>query len=1554
MVDNTNDQGPGSLRAAVTNADQAGGSTILFATSGVITLQSALPAISADVNMVGPGANTLSVSGNETFRVFDVEADATVDISDLTITDGFSAGDGGAIENEGTLTLTNCTVSGSSAGDGGGIYNSGGLTVIATTVSGNTSSNDGGGIENTGTVSVVNSTIAENSANSGVGGGINNAGALDLVSSTIADNSAFDGGGIEAGGAVTMANTIVGYNTLTGGTGADFDGNISNDSGFNLIADSTGSSGFTQSSDLLDVDPLLSALGNWGGPTQTISLLPGSPAIDSGSNALAAFDSTALATDQRGDPRINNGVVDIGAVETHLFTITILFGDNQSTAVETDFNTYLSIIFTTFYGEPVGGGVIKFSSPTSGASALFPGHSIIIVTNPTGTAFAVAEANSITGSYQVAASASGAGTKHFNLTNTAGAATQLAIQRQPSSTAAAGLPFATQPVIDIEDQYGNLETGDNSTQVTVASLPNGSGPLEGTTTVTASGGIATFTNVSDATPGTIMLHFTSSPALTAATSNSIVVTSPATQLAIETQPSSTATAGVAFSAQPVVYVEDEYGDLETGDNTTQVTASLASGTGPLHGTVTVTVSGGIATFTDLSDNTAETISLQFTSVPVLTAATSNDIVISPAAASQLAVATQPSPTATAGVAFATQPVVYVEDQYGNLETSDNTTQVTAALHSGSGPVLGTTTVTASGGIATFTDLSDDTAETISLQFTSMPALTAVTSNNIVISPAAATQLVLITQPSSSATAGVAFATQPVVDIEDQYGNLETGDNTTQVTATSLPIGSGPLQGTTTVTASGGIVTFTDLADDTAETISLHFTSTPALTVLNSNNIVVSPAAASLLAISTQPSPAATAGVVFGTQPVIWVEDQFGNLETSDNTTQVTAALSSGSGPLQGTTTVTVSGGIATFTDLSDNTAETISLQFTSVPVLTAATSNNIVVSPAAAAQMVLVTQPSATATAGAAFATQPVIDIEDQYGNIETGDNTTEVTASLNSGSGPLQGTTTQTAANGIVTFTDLADDKAETISLQFTSVPALAAATSNNIVISPAAASQLVVSTQPSPTATAGVAFATQPVVDVEDPYGNLETGDNTTTVTVTSLPLGSGPLLGTTTVTVSGGIATFTDLQDNTAETISLSFSSVPALTPGTSNNIVVSPAGAATQLALVTEPSATATAGAPFSTQPVIWVEDQFGNLETGDNTTQVTVALDSGSGPLLGTTVLTVTGGVATFTDLSDDTAETISLQFTSVPALTTQTSSNIVVSPAAASQLVLITQPSPTATAGVAFSTQPVVYVEDPFGNLETGDNSTQVTAAALPIGSGPLQGTTTVTASGGIATFSDLAENKAGTISLEFTSIPLLAVANSNNIVVCPAAASQLAVSTQPSPTATAGVPFNPQPVIYVEDQYGNLETGDNTTQVTAALQLGDWSASGKHDRDGLGRHRDIHGSFGQQGRDNLTSVHEYSHPDRGNIQQHRGQPCGGNPVDIEHPALGDRDGGRGFQHPAVDLRRRPVREYRDRRPQHARDGLAIAAWLWPAPRDDNGHRRGRHRHVHQSGGEHG
>ena len=732
---------------------------------------------------------------------------------------------------------------------------------------------------------------------------------------------------------------------------------------------------------------------------------------------------------------------------------------------------------------------------------------------------------------------------------------------------------------------------------------------------------------------------------------------------ISTQPSPTATAGTAFSPQPVVYEEDQYGNVVTSDSSTTVTASLATGTGPLRGTKTVTVSHGVATFGNLSDNTAETITLQFASNPALTTPTSNDVVVSPATASKLVIHTQPSANATAGTAFNRQPVIYEEDQYGNIETGDSSTVVTAALASGTGPLQGTTTATVSSGIATFSNLADDLAETITLEFSTDPALTEPVSNSVTIAPAAASQLVIYTQPSPTATAGTAFATQPVLYIEDMYGNLRTGDNNSIVTA-SLETGTGPLQGTKTVNVSGGIATFTDLADNLAETISLVFNTGNDLSLTSSasNDIVVSAATASKLVIHTQPSANATAGTAFNRQPVIYEEDQYGNIETGDSSTVVTAALASGTGPLQGTTTATVSSGIATFSNLADDLAETITLEFSTDPALTEPVSNSVTIAPAAASQLVIYTQPSPTATAGTAFATQPVLYIEDQYGNLVTSDNFSHVTASLDSGTGPLRGTKTVNVSGGIATFTDLADNTAETISLIFNTGNdlSLTSSASNNIVVSAAAASKLVISTQPSPTATAGSEFGTQPVVYEEDQYGNLITTDNSTQVTATTRPSASGPLQGTTTETVSGGIATFTNLSNNVAATITLHFTSSPVLTATTSASIVVSPA-AASQLVIATQPSPTATTGTPFSTQPVIDVEDEYGNIETGDNTTQVTAALATGTGPLQGTTTVTVSGGVGTFTDLADNTVETITIQFTSDPVYTAATSDSVVVS-----------------------------------------------------------------------------------------------------------------------------------------------------------------------------------------------------------------------------------------------------------------------------------------------------
>ena len=111
------------------------------------------------------------------------------------------------------------------------------------------------------------------------------------------------------------------------------------------------------------------------------------------------------------------------------------------------------------------------------------------------------------------------------------------------------------------------------------------------------------------------------------------------------------------------------------------------GTASLQGSnLTVTLANGVATFSGLSYNKAETMNIAFTTnAGSFTSATSNNIVVSPAAASQLVITTQPSATATAGVAFATQPVVKEEDAFGNVITTDSTHTVTAARGSTARP-----------------------------------------------------------------------------------------------------------------------------------------------------------------------------------------------------------------------------------------------------------------------------------------------------------------------------------------------------------------------------------------------------------------------------------------------------------------------------------------------------------------------------------------------------------------------------------------------------------------------------------------------------------------------------------------------------------------------------------------------------------------------------------------------------------------------------------------------------------------------------------------------------
>ncbi len=292
---------------AANAASNANTITFKAGLSGTIT-NTLLPdglELQTPVTISGPGARILSLSGGGIGRVFWVQPGGSATISGLTLTNSGVVGSGGAIFNQGTLTLRACAVLNNRGGSGGGVANAGTLNVFNCTFAGNSSTGNGGAVRNTGTAKISNSTLWNNIAVSS--GAITSSGTsaapakISLDNCTIAGNIASAagayGGGINNYGVSTveLGNTIVANNTAT--NGSDLSGAfVSLD--YNLIrtfqaayASFTGSTSNSQ----FNQDPKLSVSGlrNNGGPTDTLALASGSPAIDKGKS----FGAT---TDQRG------------------------------------------------------------------------------------------------------------------------------------------------------------------------------------------------------------------------------------------------------------------------------------------------------------------------------------------------------------------------------------------------------------------------------------------------------------------------------------------------------------------------------------------------------------------------------------------------------------------------------------------------------------------------------------------------------------------------------------------------------------------------------------------------------------------------------------------------------------------------------------------------------------------------------------------------------------------------------------------------------------------------------------------------------------------------------------------------------------------------------------------------------------------------------------------------------------------------------------------------------------------------------------------------------
>jgi streptogramin lyase len=284
LVTTLNNDGQGSLRWSIANAPD--GSTITFDQSvrGTIKLTSGELIIKGKLTIDGPGSEVLAVSSGKTNSAILISPGASVTISGLNFQDSSFTGrsflnnsgtlslvnstlsnnhvnmSGGAIDNNGILSVRNSSILANSAFDqffggssyqggglGGGIYNTGAgtVTVMNSTISGN-SANIGGGIEGRqGTVTIMNSTISGNSAWQ-TGGGIDTAGPLTLINSTLANNTVgnsytqnISGGGIYAWyhqtGPVPL---LLAFDTIYGNTSSGTGGAIENNADILTIEDS--------------------------------------------------------------------------------------------------------------------------------------------------------------------------------------------------------------------------------------------------------------------------------------------------------------------------------------------------------------------------------------------------------------------------------------------------------------------------------------------------------------------------------------------------------------------------------------------------------------------------------------------------------------------------------------------------------------------------------------------------------------------------------------------------------------------------------------------------------------------------------------------------------------------------------------------------------------------------------------------------------------------------------------------------------------------------------------------------------------------------------------------------------------------------------------------------------------------------------------------------------------------------------------------------------------------------------------------------------------------
>jgi hypothetical protein len=1062
-----------------------------------------------------------------------------------------------------------------------------------------------------------------------------------------------------------------------------------------------------------------------------------------GSQSITATDTTtATITGTLTGITVNGGAAS-----------KLLVSSSSPQTAGTAFNVTVTAQDT--YGNTATGytGTIHFTKSDSGAGSTLPG-SYTFVAGDNGVHIFTGGVTLVTAGSQTVAATD---TVNGSITGTTGSitinaatASHLAVSA-PSSTPA-GSPIGV--TVTAKDNYGNTATGYTGT-VHLTST-DGSAVIPSDSTLTSGTKIFSVT-LKTAGSQTVTATDTVNSPITG-TSNVITVNpGSASRFAVFT--TSPQTAGTAFNF--TVMAEDSFNNVIPGyAGTVHFTSTDGQAVLPAN----TTLSNGSGTFSaTLKTAGNQTITATDTVNSSVTGSTSN-ITVNPGAASSLTLSAPPS--VSVGLSF--NVTVTAKDALGNIATGyAGTVQFTSS--DGQAVLPANSTLTSGTGTFSVT-LKTIGSQNVTATDTVNGSLT--NTAGITVNPATATHF-LVSAPGSSTAGGALSVTVTALDAFNNTASGYTG--TVHFTKTDSGASSAVPSNYTFVAGDNGVHTFTNgvtLVTAGSQTVTATDTVSGSING-TSGTITVSGGSATKLFVSS--SSPQTAGAAFNI--TVTAQDTYGNTATGYSGT-VHLTSTDGSAVLGADSTLT--NGIRAFSvTLRTAGSQTVTATDTGNGSITGTTSS---ITVNAAAASTLAVSASGSASAGGAFSV--TVTARDAYGNTATGYTGTIHFTKSDSGSGSAvpANFTFAPADQGVHTFTNgvtLVTTGSQTLTATDT-VTGTITGTSSTINVSAAAASHFAVSaTSPQ---TAGTAFNI--TVTAQDSFGNTTTSYSGT-VHFTST-YGSAVLPANSTLT--NGTGTFAVTLKNAGSQTVTATDTVTGSITGTTPTITVN--GAAATNLQVAAPGF-ATAGSPVTVS--VTAVDAYGNTANGYTGTVHFTSTDGAASLPANSTLI---NGVGSFQATLKTTGSQIITATDTVTGSLTGVTTAIIVSPGAATRLVVSAPGS--ATAGTAFNV--TITAQDNFNNTITGYSGTvhftsTDGSAVLPANSTLTYGTGTFSVtlkSAGIQTVAGT-----DTVSGSITG-------TSGTITVNPATANHLVVVAPAS--ATDSVAFNF--TVTADDAFNNTATG--------------------------------------------------------------------------------------------------------------------------------------------------